>query len=306
MPCAEHCTEHCTEHLYQKCFKFTMLSLLTNHRQPISAGLLVATTLYFAMSQNQAKLHTYTSAYLSQQQAQELDQRLFETWDVSQLMELAGLSVAAAVNEAFHQPSTKTKILIVAGPGNNGGDGLVAARHLYHFGFQPTIVYPKPGKSQLFASLLKQCSDLDIPINKTWDTEQHYDVVLDAVFGFSFKPQGGVRAPFDSLVSQMRETDIPVVSIDVPSGWDVQQGDTHGIGVKPTMLISLTAPKLFAQTLPPFVTRHFLGGRFLPPKLGAEYGLEGVMALYDTGSEQIVELEIPRGGDGDSSGEGKL
>lgn len=261
------------------------------------------------MSSRSLSSAPYTSSFLTQRQAQELDQKLFESWDVVQLMELAGLSVAAAVREAF-EPST-TNILIVAGPGNNGGDGLVAARHLLHFGFKPTIIYPKPGKSDLFAKLLKQCDDLDIPIGTTWNSEHHYDLVLDAVFGFSFRPHGGVRAPFDVLISQMRETNVPVVSIDVPSGWDVEQGDTHGIGVKPTMLVSLTAPKLFAQNLPSTVKRHFLGGRFVPPRLAAEYGLEGVMSMY-SGSSQIVELAVSsssvsdcEGDEGDSS-EGKL
>ncbi len=60
-------------------------------------------------------------------------------------MELAGLSVAAAIQHAY-PPHAFANVAILAGPGNNGGDGLVAARHLKHFGYTPTIVYPKPGK----------------------------------------------------------------------------------------------------------------------------------------------------------------
>lgn len=52
-------------------------------------------------------------------------------FSVDQLMELAGLSVACAVHA---EASQAAKILVLAGPGNNGGDGLVAARHLHHFG----------------------------------------------------------------------------------------------------------------------------------------------------------------------------
>ena len=74
----------------------------------------------------------YKGSYLSSTQAQDLDQALFETWELAQLMELAGLAVACAVQDAFPSTtsSTPTKVLIFAGPGNNGGDGLVAARHL--------------------------------------------------------------------------------------------------------------------------------------------------------------------------------
>ena len=55
-------------------------------------------------------------------------------FSVDQLMELAGLSVACSVY-AEYPPSSHERVLVIAGPGNNGGDGLVAARHLYHFGY---------------------------------------------------------------------------------------------------------------------------------------------------------------------------
>lgn len=50
-------------------------------------------------------------------------------------MELAGLSVACSLASEY-QVQKYPRILVIAGPGNNGGDGLVAARHLYHFGYQ--------------------------------------------------------------------------------------------------------------------------------------------------------------------------
>lgn len=57
-------------------------------------------------------------------------------FSVDQLMELAGLSVACAV-AAESTPSAR--VLLLAGPGNNGGDGLVAARHLHHFGYSVQV-----------------------------------------------------------------------------------------------------------------------------------------------------------------------
>lgn len=62
-------------------------------------------------------------------------------FSIDQLMELAGLSCAGAIADAFPIPDTKSSasgaaVLVVAGPGNNGGDGLVAARHLCQFGYE--------------------------------------------------------------------------------------------------------------------------------------------------------------------------
>lgn len=53
-------------------------------------------------------------------------------------MELAGLSVACALAAEF-PPGSHPRVAVLAGPGNNGGDGLVAARHLWQFGYKPTV-----------------------------------------------------------------------------------------------------------------------------------------------------------------------
>lgn len=72
-----------------------------------------------------------------QDQAKGVDEELMGPlgFSIDQLMELAGLSVASSIL-AEYPPAKFSRILIVAGPGNNGGDGLVAARHLYHFGYK--------------------------------------------------------------------------------------------------------------------------------------------------------------------------
>ena len=85
------------------------------------------------------------------------------------------------------------------------------------------------------------------------------DVVLDAIFGFSFK--GVVRAPFDEALRLISSSKKPTVSVDIPSGWDVEKGNEEGIGIVPDVLISLTAPKEGVRS---FKGRHFLGGRFIP------------------------------------------
>jgi hydroxyethylthiazole kinase-like uncharacterized protein yjeF len=59
-------------------------------------------------------------------------------FSVDQLMELAGLSVAAALAEQY-PPTSHRRVLVLAGPGNNGGDGLVAGRHLTHFGYDVSV-----------------------------------------------------------------------------------------------------------------------------------------------------------------------
>jgi NAD(P)H-hydrate epimerase len=88
---------------------------------------------------------------------------------------------------------------------------------------------------------------------------QSSHVILDAIFGFSFKPP--VRAPFDDALKLISASGLPIVSVDIPSGWDVELGNAEAVGLNPDVLLSLTAPKVGANY---FKGRHFLGGRFVP------------------------------------------
>ncbi|KAK7802581.1 hypothetical protein U0070_010665 [Myodes glareolus] len=215
--------------------------------------------------------------YLSQEEARAVDEELFNEYQfsVDQLMELAGLSCATAIAKAY-PPSSMSKspptVLVICGPGNNGGDGLVCARHLKLFGYQPTIYYPKKPNKPLFTGLVTQCQKMDIPFLSEMPPEpmmvdELYELVVDAIFGFSFK--GDVREPFHSILSVLSGLTVPIASIDIPSGWDVEKGNPGGI--QPDLLISLTAPKKSATQ---FTGRyHYLGGRFVPPALEKKYQL---------------------------------
>ena len=95
-------------------------------------------------------------------------------------------------------------------------------------------------------------------VDSLYDALGRSDVVLDAIFGFSFKPP--VRSPFDAALSLITESKLPIVSVDIPSGWDVEKGNDAGVGLNPDVLISLTAPKEGSRK---FKGRHLLGGRFV-------------------------------------------
>ncbi|KAJ3416038.1 NAD(P)H-hydrate epimerase [Chytridiales sp. JEL 0842] len=238
--------------------------------------------------------------FLTQKTAQKIDILLMDPtiggFSIYQLMELAGLSVAQAICKVY--PRDKyPRILVVAGPGNNGGDALVAARHLTHFGFKPSILYPKRPQKELFLGLVKQCENLRIPFLETWDQglmnseAGGVDLILDGVFGFSFA--GEVRAPFKEILEKLKTlqetTGTPIVSIDIPSGWDVERGPEHFDTLKPDMLISLTAPKLCAKYFRG--KHHWVGGRFVPKSL--EEMVDGLeVPVYPEDGSQCVEVRL--------------
>ncbi|KAI5091111.1 NAD(P)H-hydrate epimerase precursor [Silurus meridionalis] len=228
--------------------------------------------------------------FLGQEEAQKIDEELFSeySFSVDQLMELAGLSCATAVTKAYPLQSLlkfPPSVLVICGPGNNGGDGLVCARHLKLFGYDPAVLYPKRPNKQLFQNLTTQCEKMEIPLLSEMpeanEVDEIYNVVIDAVFGFSFK--GAVREPFATILSTLKKISVPIASIDVPSGWDVEKGASDGI--QPDLLVSLTAPKKAASH---FQGRyHYLGGRFVPPALDKKYNLN--LPQYP-GTECVLRL----------------
>lgn len=109
-----------------------------------------------------------------------------------------------------------------------------------------------------------------------------YGVLIDAIFGFSFRPP--VRKDFIEIMDITKQTSIPVASIDIPSGWNVEDGPSDG-DFHPDLLISLTAPKLCARFFKG--THHYLGGRFVPPSLHEKYELN--LPPYE-GTDIVVRI----------------
>ncbi|PVD36292.1 hypothetical protein C0Q70_03270 [Pomacea canaliculata] len=236
-----------------------------------------------------------TISYISQEEAQNIDEELFTrySFSVDQLMELAGYSCAVAIARCYPTETLKkdhAAVLVCCGPGNNGGDGLVCARHLKLFGYKPSIFYPKQSNKPLFQNLRAQCEQMDMPFLSFFPSEPHliaesYNLVIDALFGFSFK--GPARPEFAVILDKLRQiqNDVPICSIDVPSGWDVEKGCEDGL--HPELLISLTAPKKCAAFF--HGKYHYLGGRFIPRSLEQKYSLN--LPPYP-GTDPIVELKM--------------
>ena len=107
-------------------------------------------------------------------------------------------------------------------------------------------------------------------------------VVLDSIFGFSF--HGEPREPFKSTLENLVQRTLPIVSVDIPSSWNVDDGPQTSALARsfmPDVLVSLTAPKRGSA----FFTggKHWLGGRFVDAALDAVAGDRG-----DVGSGRHV------------------
>lgn len=165
------------------------------------------------------------------------------------LMENAGRAVADVISRLYSSPA---KALIFVGKGNNGGDGLVIARHLANRSFQAQLVLLedpakfKPDPSVNFA-IIRQMKLSAIPCWEGLDEEklaEHCraaDLLVDAIFGVGIhSPLTGV---FEQAVRVINESKKPVVSVDIPSGLDADTGAVHGVAVKAARTVTLALPK---------------------------------------------------------------
>ncbi|XP_008534105.1 yjeF N-terminal domain-containing protein 3 isoform X3 [Equus asinus] len=221
--------------------------------------------------------------FLSAAEAAALERELLEDYRFGrqQLVELCGHASAVAVTKVFPLPALSRKqrmVLVVCGPEQNGAVGLVCARHLRVFEYEPTIFYPTRSLDPLHRDLTTQCEKMDIPFLSYLPTEVQlinnaYGLVVDAVLGPGVEP-GEVGGPCTRALATLKLLSIPLVSLDIPSGmpgWDAETGGDAEDGLRPDVLVSLAAPKRCAGR---FSGRHhFVAGRFVPDDVRRKFAL---------------------------------
>ncbi|CAN8201430.1 unnamed protein product [Coccothraustes coccothraustes] len=231
--------------------------------------------------------------YLSQAEAEAMEKELLEDYRFGrqQLIEIWGHACAVAVTKAFPLRSLRRRqptLLVACGPAQIGAVGLVCARHLRSFDYEPTIFYPKRSPDPLHRDFTTQCEKMDIPFLSYLPAEVQlindaYNAVVDAVLGAEGTEGTEGTEPCAAILATLRHVRIPIVSLDVPSGWAAGAGGSGAIS--PEVLVSLLAPKEVTRRFRG--RRHFLAGRFVPEELRRKFGLSP--AEYP-GSDCVVAL----------------
>ena len=153
--------------------------------------------------------------------------------DSFKLMERAGQAIADIVLNDYRQCR---KIAVLCGPGNNGGDGYMAAHILKSHGFEPTIFAlgtPRAGSDAEKAAALWGAKHLAFD---NFSSPQDFDVVIDALYG------AGLDRPLEQSLQEklkrLNESGIPVIAVDLPSGVFGQNGAIKGEAVKASKTVT--------------------------------------------------------------------
>jgi NAD(P)H-hydrate epimerase len=175
---------------------------------------------------------------------QNIDHRTITGYGIPSLvlMERAGLSVAAQVKER----APGRKVLVLAGTGNNGGDGLVAARELMNAGLSVKVLITgsRAGLSADCRTQFGIARKMGIPMDfgkKIPKKDLHGALLVDAVFGTGLaRPVTGELARTFRLVNESRA---PVVAVDMPSGVSADTGQVLGTALAAETTVTFGAPK---------------------------------------------------------------
>ena len=181
------------------------------------------------------------------------------------MMENAGASAVRRLVEKFESVDSKN-ILIFVGLGNNGGDGLVMARHLAGYGAKVTVILLgdidgiKTDESNWNWSLLEKMPSVKLITGNSTNFDFKPDIIIDGILGTGIK--GDIREPYASAINFINQTDCYKFAVDVPSGMDPQTGETASLFTKCDMTVTFHKMK---QGIP---KRKDLTGELFAEKIG--------------------------------------
>jgi NAD(P)H-hydrate epimerase len=181
----------------------------------------------------------------------EIDRLTSERFGVPSLtlMENAGAAVAEFVTSQYPRA---TRIAVICGKGNNGGDGLVAARKLHEAGREVRVILLassvelRGDAAAMFSRLPMKAREIKTSADlQTAREDFEADLLIDAILGTGFRPPvSGLYADAIALILMMNANSTAVVAVDIPSGADADAYKGHaGPVAKANAIVTFTAPR---------------------------------------------------------------
>lgn len=232
-------------------------------------------------------------------QSKQIDENSQRSYGLSGeiLMECAGALAAREVDQSFFPELSRGEVAVVCGPGNNGGDGLVLARHLHSAGHRDLTLYivGDPNARSVLCELqvnrVEQHGLRAIYLDENPEKLERLrsaKLVIDALFGIGLNRP--IEEPYLKVVDLINSLKVPTVSLDCPSGLDVDRGAATGAVVEAEMTITfgLAKPGFFVGEGPYHVGKL----RILPIGFPLE-NLRNIATTHFLFNEKLARRYLP-------------
>lgn len=227
--------------------------------------------------------------YLTAEEMAEADRMAIEDYgiEVIALMENAGVATAQLAKKMLDGDVRGKSVCCLVGRGNNGGDGLVAARHLNNWGAGVRVILAGD-RSDLRDVPAKQIAIVDkmgIPIVGPGEGLGDAHLVVDALLGYGSR--GSPREPVAGLIRQGNASKVPILAVDIPSGMDATSGEPGEPTIEARATVTFGLPK--TGFLNP-KARRYIGELYL-----ADISMPGrIYASYSVGTGLFAKDSLVR------------
>jgi len=183
--------------------------------------------------------------YLTAEEMAEADRVAIEDFgiDVLSLMENAGVGASNLARRMLGGSVVGRGVCCLVGRGNNGGDGLVAARHLHDWGARVKVLLggERADLRDVPAKQLGIVDKMGIPIDGPEGDFGGAELLVDALLGYGSR--GSPREPVAGMIRRANGSRIPILAVDIPSGLDATTGEPNEPCVVAKATVTFGLPK---------------------------------------------------------------
>jgi NAD(P)H-hydrate epimerase len=203
--------------------------------------------------------------------------------DVLMLMENAGRATADLARQMLHGTTFGKPVACLVGGGNNGGDGMVATRHLANWGADVEVIVgtSKDKMKGIPLGQLHVLEKMGIPILSADYSLRDYDLLIDGLIGYGL--EGNPRDRVAMIIKDANASGRPILALDVPSGMNATTGGAYEPCIKATATLTLALPKtgFLAPSALPYVGDLYLADISIPRTVYLSFGQQNVLFQKD-------------------------
>jgi len=212
---------------------------------------------------------------LTTEQMVEVDRLMIAEYGIEliQMMENAGRNLAELTGRMLGASLSGRSVCVLCGRGNNGGGGMVAARHLHNRGADVHVIRLAGELKAVPAKQWNILENIGLRNEPYFDLSQA-DIILDALIGYGLR--GDSRPEVAVWIEKANAAGRPVLALDTPSGLNTTSGTAGRPTVRAEATMALALPKvgLMSESAHPYVGSPYLADISVPPGLYRKLGLE--------------------------------